>query len=47
MLPETDGIYTEFGNNGNALNASALLCKPLPQFRNIPQLLQNARVEPT
>jgi len=25
-----DGIYTEFGNNGNALNAAALLCLRKP-----------------
>jgi hypothetical protein len=27
---ELDGIYTEFGQNGNALNASALLCTRKP-----------------
>lgn len=30
LCRELDGIYTEFGNNGNALNASALLCVNKP-----------------
>ena len=30
LCQELDGIYTEFGNNGNALNASALLCLRKP-----------------
>ena len=30
LCRQLDGIYTEFGNNGNALNASALLCVRKP-----------------
>ena len=30
LCRELDGIYTEFGNNGNALNATALLCVKKP-----------------
>jgi hypothetical protein len=30
LCRELDGIYTEFGNNGNALNAAALLCLRKP-----------------
>ena len=30
LCRELDGLYTEFGNNGNALNAAALLCLRKP-----------------